>query len=77
MEKQKKIAVKSSTLKCGRRTYFFDVQTASNNKNYLKITESQFTGEGENRKRNSFILFPEDIKGFGENLKEMTGSLAQ
>lgn len=77
MEKQIKKPIKSSTLKCGKRTYFFDIQVASNSKNYLKITESQFMGEGTDRKRNSFILFPEDAENFEGNLKEMVGYLAQ
>lgn len=77
MEKSFKKPIKSSVLKCGKRTYFFDVQVASNSKNYLKITESQFMGEGTDRKRNSFILFPDDIQNFEGRFKEMVGYLAQ
>ncbi|MBI2314844.1 DUF3276 family protein [Candidatus Daviesbacteria bacterium] len=76
MEKSIKQPVKSAVLKCGKRTYFFDVNIASNNNKYLKITESQFLGEGQNRKRNSFLLFSEDVKNFQNNLKEMAEFVA-
>lgn len=67
--------VKSSTLKCGKRTFFFDVNLASNNKKYLKITESSFIGEGSERKRNSFLLFGEDVPNFQERLTEIAGAM--
>ena len=57
-------------LRCGKRTYFFDVKEASNGSKYLKITESSFTKENE-RKRNSFILFKEDLGGFIKIIKEL------
>ncbi|KKS01351.1 MAG: hypothetical protein UU53_C0014G0038 [Candidatus Curtissbacteria bacterium GW2011_GWC2_41_21] len=38
--------IKSSILKMGAKTIFFDVNLAANDKKYLKITESRFTGEG-------------------------------
>lgn len=63
--------VKTSKFRIGAKTFFFDVNSASNNKNYLKITESRFMGEGKDRVRNSVILFPEDIRDFQKNLKEM------
>lgn len=77
MDKKIKEPVKSSVLKCGKRTYFFDVQLASNAKNYLKITESKFMGEGAERKRNSFILFSQDLQNFQENLKEIAGFMGE
>lgn len=75
MDKQIRKPVKSSTLKCGKRTYFFDVNVASKSKKYLKITESQFLGEGTDRKRNSFILFPEDAINFQSRLNEIVAHL--
>mgnify|MGYP001579137480 CR=1 FL=1 len=48
-------------LRFGKRTYFFDISEAKNKSKYLRITESTFIKEGE-RKRNSIILFKEDIK---------------
>lgn len=73
----KREPVKSSTLKCGKRTYFFDVNLASNNKKYLKITESRFVEEGQDRKRNSFILFGDDVQNFQSRLGEAIGYLSE
>lgn len=69
--------LKSSVLKAGKRTFFFDVNLASNNKRYLKITESRFEGEDKERKRNSFILFSEDIPNFELRLTEAIGFINQ
>ena len=69
------LKVKSATLRQGAKTFFFDVSLASNNKKYLRITESRFIEEGKDRVRNSVVLFPENIKGFQENLAEMVGYL--
>lgn len=76
MEKSFKKPVQSSTLKCGKRTFFFDVNLASNNKKYLKITESAFVGENGERKRNTFLLFAEDVPNFQERLNEIAGHLS-
>jgi single-stranded DNA-specific DHH superfamily exonuclease len=70
-----KNVVKSSMLRAGKRTYFFDVKEASNSKRYLKITESMFEKEGEKRKYNSFILFPENLVDFQQRLNEIAGDL--
>lgn len=74
-KKTDKSKVKTSNFRIGARTFFFDVNLASNDTKYLKITESRFTGEGEDRIRNSVILFPEDLKDFQKNLKEIVGYL--
>ena len=68
--------VKSSKFRIGAKTFFFDVNLATNNKKYLKITESRFVGEGKDRVRNSVVLFPENIQDFQKNLKAMIGYLA-
>ena len=68
-------SVKSSMVKAGRRTIFFDVNVAANDKKYLKITESRFVGEGDETVRNSLLLFEEDARSFQDNLKEMIGYL--
>lgn len=77
MEQQSKIrnSVKSSKFRVGGKTFFFDVNLASNNKKYLKVTESRFVGEGQDRVRNSVVLFPEDVRDFEKNLEEMIGYL--
>lgn len=67
--------VKSSTLKAGKRTFFFDVNIASNDTKYLKITESRFVEEGKDRIRNSVVLFPEDVAPFQDILKESIAHL--
>lgn len=71
----KSIKVKSSHIRFGRRTYFFDVNTSDKAQKYLRITESQFLGEGKDRKYNSFILFPQDIEQFQQTLKDIAGIL--
>lgn len=59
-----------------KKTFFFDINVASNNKKYLKITESSFVGENGERKRNTFLLFTEDVPMFQERLNEIAGELA-
>ena len=69
--------IKSSHIRFGKRTYFFDInQKSGSEKKYLRITESQFQGEGKERKYNSFILFPEEVELFQKSLKGATVSLA-
>lgn len=72
-----KNTVKTSTLKCGRRTYFFDVNLSKNNSKYLKISETQMPKEeGGEVKRNSFLLFGEDAGHFHQMLGEVMTHLA-
>lgn len=73
---EKKQPIKSSILKCGKRTFFFDVFKASNDKKYLKINESSFVGENGERKRNTFLLFPEDVLNFQERMNEIASYLS-
>ena len=75
-ESKKKTPVKSSVLKMGRQTIFFDVNVASNNRKYLKVSESHFIGEGDERRRSSFVLFPEQVQDFQSRLNEIAGELA-
>lgn len=70
--KSKKI--KTSFIRFGRRSYFFDV-LESGEKKYLKITESKWMGEGKDRVYNSFLLFPNNVKDFQKNLADMANSL--
>lgn len=71
----KRDAVKSSTFRIGKKTFFFDVNLAANDKRYLKITESRFVEEGKDRIRNSVVLFPEEITEFEKNLRAIVGYL--
>ena len=70
-----KSSLNSAKFRIGKRTFFFDVNVASNDSKYLKITESRFVEEGKDRDRNSLVLFPEDVQDFQKNLKEMAGYL--
>ncbi|MBI3341487.1 DUF3276 family protein [Candidatus Curtissbacteria bacterium] len=70
-----KNTIKSVNFRIGNKTFFFDVKIASNDGKYLKVTESRFMGEGEDRVRNSVVLFPKEIKDFQENLKNIIGYL--
>lgn len=69
--------VKSETIRCGKRTYFFDVKVASNNDRYLKITETRLMEENEPRKRSMVMIFPEDIDRFNSVLSHMSKLLIQ
>ncbi len=71
-----KNTVKSVNFRIGNRTFFFDVNVASNERKYLKVTESRFMGEGQDRVRSSVVLFPEDAKDFQDNLKDIIGYLS-
>jgi len=68
--------LKSSHVRFGARTYFFDVLAGANQKKFLKITESKFMGEGKERMYNSFLLMPENLTDFQKNLAEMAGMLS-
>ncbi|MDO8610423.1 MAG: DUF3276 family protein [bacterium] len=69
---QAQTTIKINALKCGGRTYFFDIKVAKNGSNYLIITESRFIKDEKEAKRNSFILFKEDFEGFKNKLNEIT-----
>ncbi len=65
----------SRQIKAGSRTYFLDVETTSEGKKYLKITESRFKGKGSDRERASIIVFPENAKEFSVAISEMIDKL--
>lgn len=75
MTKGKSNKIRSTHVRFGRRTYFFDVNQ-KNDKKYLRITESKFMGEGKDRIYNSLILFPENVQDFAKTLAETTVDLA-
>ncbi|MBO4614050.1 MAG: DUF3276 family protein [Bacteroidales bacterium] len=68
IEKNKRI-VKSSSVKIGKRTYFFDVKATTSGDYYLVITESVRTQEGGFDKHKIF-LYKEDffkfVSAYGE-----------
>ena len=69
--------LKSSMVRAGKRTFFFDIKVTSDRKKYLKITESTFQGEGKERKYNSLLVFPENAQDFQDKLNESAGYLAE
>jgi len=70
-------SIKSEMIRCGKRTYFFDVKLAANNKRYLKITETRLIEQGEPRKRNIIMIFPEDIERFRSVFNQVSGLLVK
>ena len=62
---------KPNMLKCSTHTFFFDVKQAKTGNNYLRITESRFDKKTNQSKRNSFVLFKEDMEGFIGKLQEI------
>lgn len=74
-EKQSATTSAGNTLKFGKRTYFFDLKTASNGSIFLKITESLFMGEGQERRRNSLTLFKNDVELFIEMINSLKDQL--
>ncbi|HSX19124.1 MAG TPA: DUF3276 family protein [Candidatus Saccharimonadales bacterium] len=72
---QKRNSVKSSRFSIKGKTFFFDVNVATNDKKYLKITESRYMGEGNDSVRNSVVIFPEHLQDFERSLKEIVGYL--
>ena len=65
-----KKAFRSSVLNFGKKTYFFDVRESSNDKKYLKVTESRMVEAGMPEKRNFVVLFPDEIQRFISALAE-------
>ncbi len=68
MDEQK---TKINMLKCATHTFFFDIRESKTGNNYLRITESLFDKQTKQSKRNSFVLFKEDLEGFMGKLKEI------
>ena len=64
----------SKSLRCGRRTYFFDVRATKAEDYYLTITESKrfFNDDGTSHwKKHKVYLYKEDFKDFQDTLDEM------
>ena len=64
----------SKSLRCGRRTYFFDVRSTKAEDYYLTITESKrfFNDDGTSFwKKHKIYLYKEDFKEFESTLTEM------
>jgi hypothetical protein len=66
----------SEQLKAGAKTYFFDIAKTKEGKQYLKITESRFKGEGKERERSTVIVFPEQAQEFAEKVAAAAKQIA-
>ncbi|MCI0558942.1 MAG: DUF3276 family protein [Nitrososphaera sp.] len=67
----------SKTVKAGAKTYFLDiVSSKANDDKYLRITESRFKGEGNERERSSIIVFPDNAEEFLQAVSEMVAKLS-
>lgn len=67
--------LESKQVRSGNRTYFIDIETTSEGKRYLKITESRFKGSDQERQRSSILVFPEDAKELSDAISEMVKKL--
>ena len=65
----------SMQVKAGGRTYFLDLKKTKDGKPFLVITESRFKGEGEERERNTIMVFPENADEFSDAVSKMVTKL--
>ena len=65
----------SKQVRAGKRTYFIDVETTKEAKRYLRITESRYKGESQERQRSSIVIFPEEVSDFVIAVSEMAAKL--
>jgi hypothetical protein len=68
-------ASKSEQLKGSGSTYFFDVQEAKTGSKYLRITQSRKAEEEGKFERTSIVVFPEDVKEFGQKVAKLLKEL--
>jgi hypothetical protein len=67
----------SEILKAGAKTYFFDLKKTKDDKPYLVITESRFSGDEGERERSAIVIFPEQAKDFAELVSTFTEKIVQ
>ncbi len=65
----------SVQIRAGKRTYFLDVARTNEQKPYLRITESRFTGEEGERERNTIFVFPEEAEQFAQAVAGMAARI--
>jgi len=64
-------------VRAGSKTYFVDIETTKDEgKQYLRITESRFKGEGKDRERSSIVVFPEHVQEFANAVAQMVAKLS-
>ena len=67
---QEKTALFSDRVAVGNRNYFFDVHESENGNRYIIINESRKVGE--DFKRNSIMVFANDLLKFNQGVKNVT-----
>jgi len=61
--------INSKIIKCGSKTYFFDVKKSKSGNNYLTISETWKKTNGE-VVRNRLMIFPDHLEEFSKTLIE-------
>lgn len=69
-------ALFSTKVSAGRRTFFFDVKSAKNEKPYIKITESSISKDGE-KKKNYMTIFDNELADFKQAVEQVVGFVNQ
>ena len=69
----------STSVRAGKRTYFFDVKATRGNDLFLTITESKKVGHQEDGpvhfEKHKIFLYKEDFDGFMDALNEAMGEI--
>jgi len=68
IEKDKRL-LKSSIVRAGKRTYFFDVKATSKGDYYLVMSESRHLNDN-NYEKNKIFLYKEDLLRFSKGYEE-------
>ena len=72
---QKKLELFTERVDTNSRHYFFNVKKAENGSKYLVINESRKVGD--EFKRNSIMIFEDDLIKFNKGLKSVTNYVAE
>ena len=70
-ENKEREEVFSSTVRAGKRTYFFDVKATRSNDYYVTITESKKRFEDGQFIKHKIFLYKEDFEKFAEGLQDV------
>lgn len=64
-------ALHSANLKAGSKTYFFDVRAAKNGNQYITITDSSISKDGQ-KFRNTITVFQDQLQSFNQVFADMS-----
>ncbi len=73
LKKQQGNIIWSKRVRAGKRTYFFDIKKDSKGQNFISISESRKTTNGQ--KRQMIVIYPEDLEKFYEVFREVKNNL--